>query len=190
MRAKRIFLAIEISEEAREICALHVERLRTRFPDVRVGWERPEKMHVTLKFLGNTSDEVLARLKTRSNEVAREQSTFSTALAWPGVFPNRSQPRILWVGLEDAERRLERIHKSIDKVCGELGYKPDTKRFTPHITIGRVREPRTASALALAHLETDIQPVQFNVPKVVIYESRLQSTGSVYEPVASLPLGC
>jgi RNA 2',3'-cyclic 3'-phosphodiesterase len=188
MRGRRIFLAIDISDEALEICAAHVTDLRSGFPEVRVGWERPEKMHVTVKFLGDTTDKILKQMEIRMGEVLRDHAPFPLALSRTGVFPNQSKPRIIWIGLTDTDRRLERLHESVDEVCGELGYEKDTKRFTPHITIGRVREPQHASSLARTHLATDIGSIEFNVSEVVIYESKLQPTGSVYSRVSSIPL--
>lgn len=189
MRGRRIFLGIDISDAAREACVRHVEELRGRFPGARVGWERPEKMHVTLKFLGDTTDDILGQLGEKIGEVVRGQTEFPTSLLRTGVFPNQSRPRIIWVGLGDSQQRLEQMHRSIEAICAEFGYEKDTKRFTPHITTGRVREPQSASALARVHLETEIEPVEFSVSKVVIYESKLQATGSVYSSLSGIPLG-
>lgn len=188
MRGKRIFLAIDLSKKAREICAEHVEGLRTRYKEANVGWERPEKLHVTLKFLGDTAEYTLRDLEEKIAEIAAHHKPFHMTIDRTGVFPNRSRPRILWIGLRDAGSRFTEIHRSIDEACGKLGLEADRKNFTAHVTVGRIRTPGRTEDLIESHLKAQIEPVEFEVADVVIYESKLQPTGSVYTVVSKSPL--
>src|SRR5215212_7221627 len=98
---KRIFVAIDISEEARRKASEYIESLRRSFPGLRVGWDKYEKLHLTLKFLGETSDEQLAKLTKAVEKAARETSSFKLRIADTGVFPSQRKARILRLGVED-----------------------------------------------------------------------------------------
>src|SRR4030095_1102753 len=133
MDSRRIFLAIDISDAARAACAAHVGLLRKEFAKVRVGWERTQKMHITLKFLGNTETDVLEILQSRITEVASQQPAFPLRLAGPGVFPSRSRPRILWIGITDPSDATASLYAQVEEVCRELGFEREKKAFHPHI---------------------------------------------------------
>ena len=188
MNERRIFLAFDIPDAIRSICDNHIQNLRNQFPDVRIGWERTEKQHITLKFLGNTGSRLLEDLKHRVSEIADRHGAFDVRLTRTGVFPRASRPRVLWIGLEDRPNQIQPMYSELDAACEELGWAKETRAFRPHITIGRVRDPDEAVALADFHLKTKIEPVEFEVGEIVIYESKLQSTGSVYSAVTSIPL--
>jgi RNA 2',3'-cyclic 3'-phosphodiesterase len=189
MPGKRIFIAIDISESARAACSDHTELLRRDFPQVRVGWERTEKLHLTLKFLGSTSELLLKDLQTALSDIACRLSSFKLRLSRPGVFPSRSRPRILWIGLKDATGSLASIHREIDESCSQLGFEKEAKRFHPHITTARIRDPQSSVELADHHLQTGIPDIEFEVSEIVIYESKLGSTGSVYSRISSHEFG-
>ena len=80
------------------------------------------------------------------------------------------------------------MYAELEEACQELGWAKETRAFRPHITVGRVRDPDEAATLAGKHLSTKIEPVEFEVAEIVIYESKLQSTGSVYSRVATVLL--
>jgi len=188
MQSKRIFIAIDISDSARAVCAAHVDRLRQNFPQVRVGWERPEKLHLTLKFLGNINADILDGLRTSMSEIASRHHRFKLQLSGSGVFPSKSRPRILWIGVDDRSGAVAPVHSEIEDVCHRLGFEREKRTFRPHLTIARIKEPHASAALADRHLKTKIEPVEFEVAEVVIYESKLQPSGSVYSSVSTAKL--
>lgn len=189
MDNKRIFIGLDLSDAARAACDSHVELLRKKFPDVRVGWELPEKLHVTLKFLGNTDEPTLAELEKEVAEIVSKHEPFQLRLLRTGVFPRASRPRVLWIGTEDRPAVIQPLFTEIEAACGRFEFPADEKAFRPHITIGRIRDPYAAGELAEAHLGKRIEPVEFEVRDVVIYESKLQPTGSVYSAVSRHNLG-
>ena len=188
MSERRIFLAFDIPDAVRGQCDNHIQKLRNQFPDVRIGWEASEKQHITLKFLGNTGSRLLENLQRRVSEIAEGHPKFTLRLTRPGVFPRSSRPRVLWIGLEDRPSQIEPMYADLEAACEELGWAKETRAFRPHITIGRVRDPDESTALAAAHLSTKIEPIEFEVAEIVIYESKLQPTGSVYSRVANITL--
>lgn len=184
---KRVFVAIEISDEARRSAAACVEGLRQEYPHLRVGWERPEKLHVTLKFVGDLGDAKIEELSREVKKIAAANESYPVHLACAGVFPNMREPRILWLGLND-EGQTSAIAWSIEKECRKIGLQPDARRFSAHLTLARIREPEKSLSLAEKHISNDFEPVGFTIREVVIYESELRPTGSVYSRLAAFPL--
>jgi RNA 2',3'-cyclic 3'-phosphodiesterase len=184
MADKRTFIALDISDEARSECSRHIEEMRRQFKDVRVGWERTQKLHITLKFLGPTPDTVLPKIEEGLRRIAAYQPRVYLALSRTGVFPGKARPRILWVGLSDESGGAQNLYSEVDSVCSELEFAGEDRDFRPHITVGRVREPQKATLLAKAHLSRTIEPVEFTVGEIVLYESRLASKGSEYSTLS------
>jgi 2'-5' RNA ligase len=185
---KRIFVAVDISEQAREIVTSYMENLRRQFPDVRVGWDKPEKLHLTLRFLGDTSNEQLAELKTIVARAAGEISNFKIEIARTGVFPNPRSARVLWIDVIDGQGNLSKLNRMLEDGCERLGFSREKRKFVPHLTIGRIREPGKAGDLAARHLATMFGPVEMKVSEAVIYRSVLHPSGSVYQKVESFEL--
>ena len=185
---KRIFIAADISDEARQWAASYIDGLRREFPKFRVGWERPEKLHLTLKFLGDVNEDRIEEVQQRVRDVSKAHKAFPMTLSGTGRFPPKGDPRILWFGANDGGE-LGAIASRIDRELGVLGFASEKRKFSPHLTIARLREPRSSSALAARHLENDFGPISFQITEIVIYESKLLPSGSIYTPIAVLPLG-
>jgi RNA 2',3'-cyclic 3'-phosphodiesterase len=184
---KRTFIAVDISDEARQKAASYINGLRRVFQQLRVGWERPEKLHLTLKFLGDVNESRLEEVQQTVGEIARAHDAFRMTLSHTGRFPPKGDPKILWIGAHD-EGRLGMIASQIDKELTPLGFEPEKRKFSPHLTIARLREPRLSARLAALHVENDFEPVGFEVREIVIYESELLPKGSIYTQVAAFPL--
>lgn len=184
---KRFFIAIDVPEKARRAAAAHIDVLRRAFPRSRVGWERPEKLHITLKFLGDLNDEQVVGLRQTVGKVVRQSEKFTVTIAGTGSFPPGGHPRILWLGAED-DGTLEIIAARLEDELAESGFSREKRPFSPHITIARVREPRSSGELASLHTQTPIESVAFEVHEIVVYESKPQPSGSVYSTIANYPL--
>lgn len=188
MGDRRIFIAVDISYDARVAIAAHIDHLRTMHSGERVRWEQVEKLHVTMKFLGKTSADRLEEVIRRVHEIAHGEEKFHLSLSGTGVFPSKAKPRIFWVGLDDPAQTLSRIAEGLNKELVPLGFEPETRRFRPHITIGRSRDPQRLSDTVQRHLEAQIEPVAFEVTELVVYESKLEPTGSRYSVVSKAEL--
>jgi RNA 2',3'-cyclic 3'-phosphodiesterase len=184
MPSKRIFIAVDISDDARRLAAEHIDRMRQQAKDVRVRWEKPEKIHVTVKFLGNDDGEKIGAVNDATAAVAQEFSPFEIAIVGTGVFPNARQPRVLWLRIENAGLTLRQIAAEIDSRLSGIGFEKEKRRFSPHVTIARVREPKKAKRLAEVHLQSPIVSQPFTVGELVVYESQLKPTGSAYTVIS------
>lgn len=182
---KRIFIAVDISDEARRRAVAHINELRGRFTNLRVGWERPEKLHLTLKFLGDINENQIDLLNTAAGRAAAIAPPFLIRTAKTGVFPSQRKARVLWIGLEDADGEFRRLHQVLEDECEKAGFAREGRDLKPHLTIARLREPARSAVLAAAHLGTRIEPAELEVSEIVIYESRLLPTGSVYFPIVT-----
>ena len=111
-------------------------------------------------------------------------TNFKLQIAETGVFPNARNPRVLWIDLKDEAKNLSKINERLETECAKIGFQREKRAFVPHLTIGRVREPNRANNLARKHLENNFEPVEFEISEIVIYESKLLPTGSVYSVVS------
>jgi 2'-5' RNA ligase len=181
---KRIFVAIDISEEARRKASRYIESLRRRFPALRVGWDKPEKLHLTLKFLGDTGDEQLLKLTKAIEKAARQISNFKLRIAGTGVFPNRRKARVLWLGVTDESESLTKLSKILESEVEREGFARETRDFKAHLTLARLREPEKSGNLVETHLQEKFEAVEFEVSEIVIYQSELSPQGSRYAVVS------
>ena len=188
---KRIFTAIDISEQARLKVLGYIENLRKEFPGLRVGWEKPEKLHLTLKFFGDCDERQIRDLENAAaNSVktffeSEKTANFKIQISETGVFPSKRNARILWLGLQDETGNLAKINRILETECEKAGFEKENRNFKPHLTIARLREPHKSGNLAEKHLENIFEPVEFEVSEIVIYESKLQPTGSIYRKLKS-----
>ena len=184
----RVFVAVDISEEARRLVAERINFLQAKFSDLRVGWDKPEKLHLTLKFLGEISAEKLPLIINSVENAAIEIEPFSLAVECAGAFPPRGAARILWLGVKDESQNLSAIQKRLETELERIGFERERRDFKPHLTIARLKEPAKARNLTDLHLKTEFPKTVFEVPEIVVYKSDLRPTGSVYTPLAKISL--
>ncbi len=107
---KRIFVAVDISEETRQTVSDYMADLKNKFPNVKVGWDRPEKLHLTLKFLGDTDENQLEKLKIICEQIAGQISNLKFQISNTGVFPSLRNARVLWLGVNGDVEELQKIN--------------------------------------------------------------------------------
>ena len=184
--SKRIFIALDISNEAREKIARFISELKKEFLHLRVSWEKPEKIHLTLKFLGDIDEEQLSKVKEAVRKIASGTKAFSLRVEKTGCFPAPKKARILWLGLTDETGTLQKLLGKLEEEMAVLGFEKEDRPFRAHLTIARLREPQRSRELVEAHLQKQFEPVSFEVSQIVIYESKLQPTGSVYSVIETI----
>lgn len=187
MRVKRIFIAIDISDETRKRVAAYIEDLKSNFLELRVGWERPEKLHLTLRFLGDTDENKLEKVCEIVASATNHCESLSVGIGGTGVFPNPRNPRILWIGVQQGGQKMIELNREIESGLEKTGFPSEKRSFHPHLTIGRIRDSQKGRNLAEAHINAAFEPVVFTAPGVTIYESRLQKPRSIYLPIRFFP---
>lgn len=181
---KRVFVAVDISAEAKARVINLTSEMRREFPDVRVGWEKPEKLHLTIKFLGDIEHHRLDALQKAVAETAKLLSPFLLEMQGTGCFPSPKKAKILWAGINDTENGLRNLYEMLEEKAAEGGFEKENRLFKPHLTVGRMSEPEKSGKLTEGFLQAEFEPVSFEVSEIVIYESKLQPTGSVYSVVS------
>jgi 2'-5' RNA ligase len=188
----RTFIAIELSEEIRTQLAEAQARLRARSPGRAVKWVHPEGIHLTLKFLGNVPTGKISALSGAIERAVAGHTAFDIHLAGLGCFPDLNRPRVVWVGVEGDLEALEALQRAVEKELNALGYPPEGRRFTAHLTLGRVRDDaapderrRLGEAVRAIVLESGASTT---VHQVSLMKSDLQPTGAVYTQLAAAKL--
>jgi len=184
----RLFLAIPIDNQILNALTGAAEKLReTRAP---VRWVRPEGMHLTLKFLGDTGIERVAPLVEAVTGLTGKIPPFPISVTGAGGYPNLKRPRVLWAGVMENSGTIQRLVKSIEEETANLGWEKEKRRFSPHITIGRVKGNMNIARLTAAmEAIKDEHWGDQDVGEVVLYRSHLEKGGARYEKVHVFGLG-
>ena len=192
MAARRLFVALEPPEPVRRRLAAVADALRRgagrAADDVR--WVRPENVHLTIQFLGAVPEERVGAVEQALRDAAAGARPLSLTLRGAGGFPNARRPRVLWAGLEGDVAALAALAADLGARLAKLGFPPEERAFSPHLTLGRARDGRGAPGLAgaLARAgETDVTP--WRAAELVLFESHLSPHGPRYEAIARAPLG-
>lgn len=185
----RLFCAVEIPLAVRAEVEQYISRWRESFPRVNARWERAEKMHLTLKFLGEVESERIASLTETVSAVAASVSCFPLGVAGTGAFPPRGAPRVLWLGVRPGAAELQALHESLEDNCTRLGFARETRQFRPHLTIARIKETfggdrGEARQLTQLHAIAKFSSASFIVRELVLIKSELHPGGSIYTPLS------
>ena len=185
----RLFVAMDITEEARRTIAACVERHGSGLAEAR--WVRPENLHITLKFIGEYEEEKLGRLSNEIRETAALCRAFRAALGGCGGFPSRKKARVIWVGMEAGQAEAAAIAAKLDSRLERVGVKREDRPFKGHLTLARLRKPVDCSPL-LDKMEVELQhlaEMPFEVRKMTLYRSILGPGGPRYLPLERVDLG-
>ena len=173
----RLFVALEIPAAVRDNLATLIEELRNSEPKAR--WVRPENLHVTLKFLGETPSEKLEAIQNALSAVRSEQAV-RLDFRGLGFFPNEKRPRVLWAGM-DALPNVQSLAASIEQALEKLGFPREDREFTPHLTIARFSSPGVTEKLRAAiqqNMGRESGSVRTN--EFHLIESKLKPSGAEY----------
>ncbi|MBI4609669.1 MAG: RNA 2',3'-cyclic phosphodiesterase [Candidatus Rokubacteria bacterium] len=144
----RAFVAILLDSGVREAVAAELERLR---PLARsVSWVPTQNLHLTFKFLGEIQAEALEAVKEALVEGVAAAEPFTLTFHGLGAFPGLARPRVIWVGVARGGRECQALQAQVDAALNRRGFPKDARAYTPHLTIGRVRDPRGLVALQQA----------------------------------------
>ena len=191
MEQIRSFIAVELPDELRVSLSQLQVRLKSG-GQFSVKWSDPYSIHLTLKFLGNITPDKIGQLTKAIEEAAHGIPPLRLALTELGVFPNPRRVQVIWVGLEGDLNKLGQLQQRIETRVSPLGFPTETRKFTPHLTLGRVRE--RASPIERESLGRFITTSrfkidsQFNVDSIHLMRSQLTSGGAIYSKISSVPL--
>ena len=183
----RLFTGIALTEECRAAVSAAVAALRA--DPAPVSWVARGNLHITLKFLGETSRDRLRAVHDALEGVAARFSPFVLEAEGAGIFPGARNPRVLWVGLREPLESVRELQENMENALSGAGFPREDRPFHPHITVGRARgvlPPAWCDRFvrALSGRRFGVVPV----PKITLYESHLSPGGAVYTVVQDFPL--
>ncbi len=183
----RLFIAIDLPPQVRDRLASIQKQLRSG--RARVRWVPPDNMHLTLVFLGETAPDRVPVLAGILEAVAAGREPFSLALGDVGFFGSPRRPRVLWVGVEDPQEALAPLQAELVRHLRGAGWAPEDRPYHPHLTIGRIRDPRHGAALteAVGSIKNS-PPVGMGVDRLYLFRSTRTARGVQYSVEASSSL--
>jgi len=187
----RTFIAIELSPQARACLAQAIQSMKDQGTQ-GVRRVRTEGLHLTLKFLGGITPPMVEKVTQALKGACRGVKSFDLALSQTGAFPNAERPRVLWIGLSGDLDPLTELQTRIESRMQRLGFPAETRRFSPHVTLGRVRDntrtpERRRIGEAFGRIEVENVP-SWRVETVNLMKSTLMPTGAVYTVLAKISL--
>ena len=183
----RCFIAIVLPEELKAKIAGIQDRLKTAGADV--SWTRQEGMHLTLKFLGEVEEKRTPEIERALDMAVDGITAFTLTVSGMGIFPDMRRPRVVWIGLKEEGDNLIRLHKGVDEELKKTGFPSEDRRFTPHITLGRIRSNRNIEKLLkLIDVEKGVDSGSFEVSDLHLIKSELKPSGAVYTELYSVML--
>ena len=191
MSSVRLFLAIPIPAPIRQAILRHVTRLQ-EITGQNVRWVAEENIHLTLKFFGATDSQRLPTLQESLADECAHHAAFEFSVGGFGVFPSQHRPHVLWVGVQ-APPQLATLQQNLEQALTRSGFPAERQPFSPHITLGRVREP--IGSISLNTLRVGLQAIHIGglgaapVNFIHLYRSDLQPGGPSYTLLFKAPLG-
>ena len=180
----RLFIAIPIPERIKK----SILSLRANIPGAR--WMDDDQLHVTLKFIGEVEGHVADSVKNTLRGV--RYNPFEMQFQGMGVFPAggrgyRSSPRVLWTGIGDPGH-VSVLRNRIESILSEAGIPRERRKFSPHLTVARLRNPPLQSVKNFLTEYDSFVSGKFTVERFILYSSTLKRSGAVYSIVADYPL--
>ena len=180
MEKIRTFIAIPLPDSVLVEFRKLNRKMRSISRDVK--WVRPESIHLTLKFLGNLEPATLDRVFAAMDRCFQSaQEKFSLMVGGLGAFPHLKRPRALWVGVQgEGFKHLLSLQQQIEMELAEEGFEKEKRKFSPHLTVGRVKFTGHLEELLKTFMEYPFPEMNFTVERIQIMRSELKSDGAVY----------
>jgi 2'-5' RNA ligase len=183
----RLFIAIEIPEAVKKELAIAQARLRVAGVDA--SWTRAEGMHLTLKFMGEVTDQRVPEIMSGLRKAAEGIGPLGLSVSGVGTFPNPKNARVVWIGLAGDIEKLARLQVAVENAMVFLGMAREERKFTPHLTLGRIKYIRSRDQWIKTLEEIkDISLPGFEVISVSLMKSELKPAGAVYTEMGSVEL--
>ncbi len=182
----RTFIAIEIPSYIKQ----KIEKFTAKYREERlpIKWVNNDSLHLTVKFLGDVESERIGLINNALHEALSDVNSFSVIVGSCSVFPHRKSPRILWIGLTDRDETLQKVYEKTEEALNDLGFAPEKRAFSPHLTIGRIKG-RIPAAFTERFLADNFPPMSFEVKSINVMKSTLKPSGAVYTVLQEIELG-
>ena len=177
----RLFWAVNLSSEIKVKTAVLQSQLKKSGADVK--WVEEDNFHLTVKFLGDTEPELIPIMVEKVKKQVSSLDPFTLRIEDLGVFPRKGPPRVVWAGVNGEKDKFIMLYNRMQQALEPLGFSPEGKPFSPHLTLGRVRSSRGSEALltTMAALHSNSVVGDTIVESVDLMQSELTKQGAVYK---------
>jgi 2'-5' RNA ligase len=162
------------------------QQLYTLGADVK--WVEPNNFHITIKFLGETNQHQVAAIKEALRQSVIGIKSFDLHISKLGAFPARGTPRVIWAGLAGNINSLKMLHRQVEHQLSTIGFEPEKRRFSPHLTLGRVKSNAAHEGLQKAIATIEVLADNFAVNSIELMQSDLTRSRPIYSLLASYGL--
>jgi len=183
---KRLFAAVKIQPSNEFLKTYNSLKSGLRF--ARITWVKPESIHVTLKFFGETEEKRIPEISRVLKEVALKHQPFVSEIVNVGIFGSSYSPKVIWFGIDKSEP-LKKLGLDVLQSVEKIGWEPDRQNFVPHLTIGRIKfvlDKHLFQSVVDEHKKTWMQEVQ--VREFHLFESILLREGPIYKVIETFIL--
>jgi 2'-5' RNA ligase len=190
MEPVRCFVAVELPDEVKAGLK-HIQAKLKSGGQAQVKWVDPYSIHLTLKFLGSVDGARIGPITTAMEEASQGIPPFSLKVEGLGAFPNLRRVQVVWVGVGGEVDRLANLQQRLEKNLAQLGFAPEKRRFTPHLTLARVRDrasPGEREGLGQLIASTEFEAHSFPVESVSLMRSQLTREGAIYSRLGTAEL--
>ena len=181
---KRLFLAIPIKTVDNDFVPLLGGLKRQLAHEKRINWVKPDNIHLTLKFIGNTPNEDIPKIIDGVGEMLKNHKGFIMDFNRTGIFGSRYAPRVLWLGMQNTPQELYDLEEDTLTTFDNLGYLRDRQNFVPHITLGRIKE--LCEKQYFQKIVSGIEQKSYikqEVNEIILFQSILHPEGAVYKEI-------
>ena len=178
---KRTFFAIKVSKETKKF----FKQIDQKFPEFhkKVKIANPNNPHITIKFLGDTDEKLIDKIDSALREEMGKLDSFSFFCEGTGCFPKDDSPSVLWLGINKGLKNIQRIHTLLEHHLENSGIEKDKRKFTPHLTLGRVKRFVKNIDSIDEFLKYEFEPIENSVEELIWFESKLTSNGAIHKPL-------
>lgn len=183
----RLFIALPLPSAVEHHLGRIIDNLKKSHANVK--WVKSSNIHLTLRFLGETDQRLVPELTKMLDTVSSDTKPFTISSDKIGAFPNTRKPRVVWAGMSgsDVELMYDLANK-IEKGVRQLGFEPEERSFKPHLTLGRLRDPRQPSDLPQFLESYRVELIEFVLDKLVLFQSTLTPKGPIYDRLHEITL--
>jgi 2'-5' RNA ligase len=190
----RLFIGVEIDAPVRAAAGDVAERLRQKLdravPELRATWISTDNLHITLWFIGEVQETRASDIVGVLQASSFGQSAFDLSIAGSGAFPPSGPPRVFWIGVHRGATEMAALYTEVGRRLAPLGFLPERRDYTAHLTIARVKDAPRGAARAVRPILSAL-PADCGVSRVsavTLFRSRLSPRGATYEPLLRVPL--
>ena len=188
----RAFVAVELPPFLKLALQRELDGLRSNLGDSALRWVRPEAVHLTLRFLGESTPEKLAEVGEIMTQVGGGHPPLTAQVGGLGRFPGGSRPRVIWIGVQESTGGLTAVQGELELRIANLGYPAEERSFHPHLTLARVRREVSPSGLRQLAEQLDHSSIgdlgQLDITHLSLMRSQLGAGGASHSRLSWVEL--